>query len=126
VRARGGLRRDRAGLECETGSGAGGGEEEGRDRRAPPISAREGRKEGRTGGFGPGALSWAQKRGRKARGKTGRAGKGEEKGVGPVGLRGVEKKRRKNGKVRWAGPIEKERERERNANSNAFEFKFEI
>jgi hypothetical protein len=87
------------------------------------VREREGRR-GRAGGFGPRALSWAQKRERDARGKTGHAGKGEEKGAGLVGLRGEEKKRRKNGKGRWAGPREKEMERERNANSNTFEFEF--
>jgi hypothetical protein len=95
----------------------------------PRLSAREreGRR-GRAGGFGPGVLSWAQKREREARGETGRGGKGEEKGAGLVGPRGEEKTRRKNVKGRWAGPREKEREREkkRNANSNAFEFEFEI
>jgi hypothetical protein len=43
------LWRGRAGLECEFGSGTGGGGEEGPDRRAPPVSAREGRKEGARG-----------------------------------------------------------------------------
>jgi hypothetical protein len=77
-----------------------------------PAREREGRR-GRAGGFGPGVLSWAQKREREARGETGRTGKGEEKGARLVGPRGEEKTRRKNVKGRCAGPREKEREREK-------------
>jgi hypothetical protein len=74
------------------------GEEEGPDRRAPPISAREGRKDGARGRFWAGGTQLGpQERG---------GGAGED---GPCG---EEKKRRKNGKGRWAGPREKERKKD--------------
>jgi hypothetical protein len=95
MRARGRLQ---AGLGFESRSSAG--EDKGPDRQAPPVSARERKREG--------ACAWAGGPGRTAGGP--RAGGKGEKGRGRpwAGPQGEERKRRRK-KGKWASPNRKKR-----------------
>jgi hypothetical protein len=96
MRAQGGVRRGRAGLECESGSGAvRGGEEEGPDKRAPCVNAREGRREGARAAGEPGERLLGRMRERRERRGRGRGGRGP-------GRKGRKEKEKRKGK--WAGP----------------------
>jgi hypothetical protein len=94
------VRRGRCGGKPDSCSSPGPvrGKEEGPDRRAPPVSARERRREGR--GRGPGASGWWAVRRR-------------ERELGCAkdwAAQGRRKREREKGKGRWSGPREKERE----------------
>jgi hypothetical protein len=86
------------------------GKEEGPDRRAPPISAREGRREGACATGWAGALLLGRMRGRR-KGKEGRSGqavRGREGGEGGEGgeavgraARGEKRRGKRKGKMGW-------------------------